>query len=147
MRDGADQLGSLKKIFMFKRLKDKWEIYAVIIAILLTGYYGREYLYKIEQSNSAMLELAKRHSDYRDSVFYAKWEISENMEESRFQASEIEQGITNHRLQQLEQRILGSIGVVRRRLRAVAETQAEALRRDSIDRAGSGPIAPIIITR
>jgi hypothetical protein len=132
---------------MWKRLKDKWEVYAMIIGILAAGYYAREYIYGIQKSNIEAREAAIRHSNYQDSLFNVKWQKTENMEEKRLQAYEIQHAETNLNLKSLKDDINQYHWGIRRDLREVADTQAEAIRRDSIRRAGAGPVAPIIITR
>lgn len=132
---------------MLKRLKEKWELYLVIVGILGAGYYGRGYIDNIEHSNERMYEKATNHCDYRDSVFYAKWEGTENIEEGRFRASERHRIRTEIALKEMKEDIDRYHWGIRRDLSRVADTQAQAISRDSARRAGLGPVAPIIITR
>ena len=132
---------------MLRRLKEKWEVYVLIFAMIAAGYYGREYLYDIEESNELWHEKSIRHSDYRDSLFNVKWVGTENIEEGRYQAAERHRIRTEMALENLKEDIDRYHYRIRRDLSNVADTQAEAIRRDSIRRAGSGPLAPIIITR
>jgi len=98
-------------------------------------------------SNEEWHEKSIRHSNYQDSLFNAVWIISENKEESRLQAYEIQHAETNLKLDQLKENIDRYHYRIRRDLSDVANTQSEAIRRDSVRRAGASTVAPIIITR
>jgi len=120
---------------MLHRLKEKWELYVVIAAMVGVGYLGREYVYNIEQSNAIMYKKATRHSDLRDSLWRIEWRGTENIEEGRFQASEQHRIRTEMALEALRRENDRYHYGIKRDLQEVARTQATAITRDSIRRA------------